>query len=293
VHLEGADLDLHRVALGPDHGGVERLVHVDLRHRDEILEAARHRLPQGVDHPEGAVAVPHGLRDHAHRGEIVDLVELAPALVHLLPDRIEVLGPAADARLDAHLPQLLLQEGDHLIDLGLALEAPLGHPPHQLLVGVGVHDAKGEVLQLRLDLRHAEAVGERRVDVQRLLGNLLGLLGRQVAERAHVVEAVGELDHEHADVARHRHHHLAEVLRLPLFPGGEGELADLGHPVHQLGDVRAELASEVVLGGLGVLEDVVEEASGDGRHIHLEVDEETGDLERMREIGLTGGALLA
>jgi hypothetical protein len=107
------------------------------------------------------------------------------------------------------------------------------------------------------------------------------------------VEAVGELDHEHADVARHRHHHLAEVLGLPLLARGERELADLGHPVDQLGDVDAELPGEIVLGGLGVLEDVVEEPRGHRRHVHLEVDEEAGDFEGMRQIGLAGGALLA
>ena len=41
VHLLGADLDLQRLALGPDHRRVQRLVHVGLRHRDEVLEAAR------------------------------------------------------------------------------------------------------------------------------------------------------------------------------------------------------------------------------------------------------------
>ena len=41
VHLARADLDLERQPLGPDHRRVQRLVHVELRHRDEVLEAAR------------------------------------------------------------------------------------------------------------------------------------------------------------------------------------------------------------------------------------------------------------
>jgi hypothetical protein len=125
-------------------------------------------------------------------------------------------------------------------------------------------------------------VGERGVDVEGLLGDLLGLLPRQVVERPHVVEAIGELDHEHADVARHRHHHLAEVLGLALLARGKGQLPDLGDPVHQLGDLGPELSLEVVLGGMGVLQDVVEEAGGDGGHVHLEVDEEAGDLQGVR-----------
>ena len=66
------------------------------------------------------------------------------------------------------------------------------------------------------------------------------LLGRQVAERAHVVGAVGELDQDDADVARHREEHLAEVLGLLLLARGEVDLADLGDAVDQAGDLLAE-----------------------------------------------------
>ena len=106
------------------------------------------------------------------------------------------------------------------------------------------------------------------------------------------MEAIGQLDHQHAQVARHRHQHLAEVLGLPLLARGEGQLADLGHAVDQLGDLLAELAAEILLGGLGVLEDVVQQA---GRHrgdVHLEADEQVGDLERVGEVRLAGGAVL-
>ena len=96
VHVPGADLDFHRVALRPDDRRVQRLVHVDLRHRDEVLEPSGHRLPQRVDDAERTVAVPDGTGDHADGREVVDLVELATLIVHLLPDGVEVLGPPAD-----------------------------------------------------------------------------------------------------------------------------------------------------------------------------------------------------
>jgi hypothetical protein len=56
------------------------------------------------------------------------------------------------------------------------------------------------------------------------------------------------------------------------FPRRERQLADLGDPVDQLGDLAPELALEVGLGGGGVLEHVVEEPRGDRRDVHLEVD---------------------
>ena len=94
VHLAGADLDLQRPPLGPDHRGVQRLVHVELRHRHHVLEAAREGLPEGMDDADGAVAVLHAVDDHAHRRQVVDLVELAALAGHLRVDRVEVLGAA-------------------------------------------------------------------------------------------------------------------------------------------------------------------------------------------------------
>ena len=150
-----------------------------------------------------------------------------------------------------------------------------------------------QVLELGLHVRHAEPVRQRRVNVERLLRDLPPLVRRQEVQRAHVVEAVGELDHDDAQVARHRDQHLAEVLRLAFFARGERELTELGDAIHELGDLLAELLLELGLRRVRVLQDVVEEA---GRHrgdVHLEVDEEVGDLERVREIRLAGGPLLA
>ncbi len=204
-----------------------------------------------------------------------------------------MLGPAGDLGLDADLPELVLEERDQRIDLGLALEPALGHAAHQFQVVLGLHHPERQVLELGLDLGHAEPVGEGGVDVKRLLGDLLGLFGRQVVERAHVVQAVRELDHQDPKVVGHGHDHLAEVLRLPLLARGEGELADLGDAVDELGDLRPEFPRQVVLGGPGILEDVVQEPRRDRGHVHLEVHEEPGDLQRMGEVGLAGGALLS
>ena len=204
-----------------------------------------------------------------------------------------MLRPAGDLGLDTDLSELVLEESDQRVDLGLALEPALGHAAHELQVVLGLHHPERQVFELGLDLGHAEPVRERGVDVEGLLGDLLGFLGRQVVERAHVVQAVGELDHQDTQVVGHGHDHLPEILRLPLLARGEGKLADLGHAVHELGDLRPEFPRQVVLGGLGILEDVMEEAGSDGGNVHLEVHEEAGDFERVGQVGLAGGALLA
>ena len=173
VHLPRANLDLERLALGPDHGRVERAVEVELGHCDVVLEAARHRLPEGVHDAEHRVAVAlplaaRVLHDHPHRGEVVDLVELLAALDHLLVDRIEVLGAAEDLGADAGLLELARQNLARLRDVGLALGALLSHHRRDLLVLARVERLEREVLELPLHLLDAEPVGERRVDLEGL-----------------------------------------------------------------------------------------------------------------------------
>ena len=100
-----------------------------------------------------------------------------------------------------------------------------------------------EVLQLEVERVEAEAVGDRRVDVERLARDALALRRRHRVERAHVVQAVGELDQDDAHVARHREQHLAEVLRLRVLARRELDLVELGHAVDQLGHRLAERRS--------------------------------------------------
>ena len=92
MHLDGAHLNLERLAVRADNRRMQRLVPVRLRHSNVVLEATRHRLPQGVDYADRAVAISIRVDQHAHRREIVDLVELFTPARHLLVDRIEVLG---------------------------------------------------------------------------------------------------------------------------------------------------------------------------------------------------------
>src|SRR5439155_22588023 len=95
VHLARADLDLERSSLRTDDGRVQRAVAVELRHGDVVLEPTGHRPPQGMDQAEGAVAVARSfvagpLHGHTHRRQVVDLVELATLLRHLVVDGVEM-----------------------------------------------------------------------------------------------------------------------------------------------------------------------------------------------------------
>ena len=139
---------------------------------------------------------------------------------------------------------------------------------------------------------HAHAAGERRVDVERLLRGAAARLRRPMRQRAHIVQAVGELDQQHAHVVGDGEQKLAQVLGLLRLLGDEVELLQLGQALDQRADVGAEQAVDLGAGGVGILDGVVQERRGDGRVVELEIGEDRGDLERVREVRIAGGAHL-
>ena len=245
-----------------------------------------------MDDADRAVAVLDGIDEDTDAGEVEDLVELLAAAAHLHVDGVEVLDAAVDIGLDARALERLVQELRRFVDVVLAIGAPLRHPSLDLLVLARVQRGEGEVLELPLEVVDAETMRQRRVDLERLLGLLDLLLLAQIAERVHVVQAVAELDEDDADVRRHGDDHLAIVLGLLLLLGGEVHLRELRDPVHEHGDLVAELVFDPVQRGAGVLDDVVKEGRGDRHRVQHELGSVQGSAHRMVDIVLAALAAL-
>ena len=120
----------------------------------------------------------------------------------------------------------------------------------------------------------------------------LAPLGTQVAQRAHVVHAVGQLDHDDADVLHHGQQHFAEALRLPVLGRKEIELAQLGDAVHAARHFLAELLAHLFDGDAGVFHHVVQQPGLHGDEVHAHVGEDMGHHERVDHVGLAGIARL-
>ena len=225
LHFLGADLHLDGHAVGTEQAGVQGLVAVGLGNGQVILEAPGDRLVEVVHDPEHAVAVVHRVGQDAHAEDIGQLVEAEPLLLHLAVDTVDVLGavldlgldidllePVADGRLDG-LEDLLAVADDFATGL---LQRAIAHRPGM------THRQVQQLVAHRID---AETVGDGRVDVHGLARDAAPLLGADRAEGAHVVQPVGELDQDDADILDHRQHHLAEVFRLLLGAGVETEVS--------------------------------------------------------------------
>ncbi len=110
--------------------------------------------------------------------------------------------------------QLALQLRAQVLHVAFALDTLFVEQARDLLVGFRLQEAEGQVFHLPLDLPDAQAVGQRREHLQRLARQRHrgGLPARRaVAQR---LQARGQPQHHHAQVARERQQHLAHVLGL-------------------------------------------------------------------------------
>ena len=143
-----------------------------------------------------------------------------------------------------------------------------------------------QAFQLLAHFVHAYAAGERRIDIERLLGDAAARLRLHVLERAHIVQPVGELDQQHPYVLGDRQQEFAQVLRLLGFTRHQVEPLQLGEAFHQVPDVGAEQMVDLGAGGLGILDRIMQQRRRDGGVVELVLGKDRGDFERMGDIGV-------
>ena len=136
-------------------------------------------------------------------------------------------------------------------------------------------------------------MGDGGVDLHGFQGLLLLLGGGLVLHGAHVVEPVGNFDEDDPDVLAHGDEHFPEVLHLLVLFGGvldPGQLADALHQVRHGG--RGELG-HVLIGGGGVLNDIVEQRRLDRLGVQMQfLRHDLGHGQGVGDIGLAAFAAL-
>ena len=188
-----------------------------------------------MDDAERGVAVLHLVDQDAHRADVVERFDPRLLAAHLVPDAVDVLGAAPHLGLHAGGGELALERRLNVLDVVLAVEAPLVEQPRDALIGLGLECAQGKIFELPFELPNAQAVGQRREQIQRLARGLRRRVGRRIVaadEEAQRLRALGELDQHDADVLDHRQQHLAQVFRLQIaiFLGDDaGRCANRAH----------------------------------------------------------------
>ena len=186
-------------------------------------------------------------------------------VLHLAPYRIRCLDACLDGVVDAHAVQLLADGACEILEEALAVFPRLGQLFDDLLVFFRMFIPEAQVFEFFLDFVKPEPVGQRGVNIERFARNLILFVGRLRTEGAHVVQAVGNLDEDDADVIAHGEQELFERLRLGGSLVAEDAARNLGQPVNNLRDFRAEDVGDVFHRVVGVFHHIVQERGANGR----------------------------
>ncbi|MND94056.1 hypothetical protein D3C80_862600 [compost metagenome] len=187
---------------------------------------------------------------------------------------------------DARLAKDRLDFARHALDGAAVLQLQRFQTALDGDTGRRVQVFERQFLQLGGDGVDADRSAQRGIDLQRLAADAFALLRLDVLEGAHVVQAVGQLDQQDPHVLGNGQDELAQVLGLTRVLGLKLQPRQLGHALDQDGDLFAEHGGDVVAGGRGVLDHVMQQGGDDGRRIQLVVGQDSRDLDRMGEIGI-------
>ena len=152
-----------------------------------------------------------------HDTETEDVGQLFEAdgfALHLGPDRKRLLAPAIDMRRDAVLLEIARQLAFDFADQIAVAIGQRAKPLHHHRMRLRIEHAERQILEFFAHLLHAHAARKRRIDVEGFLGDATARGRRHELERAHVVQAIGQLDQKDANVIGDRQQELAQVLGL-------------------------------------------------------------------------------
>ena len=206
VHSFGSDLDFYPFVLRSQHGGVQTLVSVALRHAEPVAHTLWVRLihvcDQGECLPAQHVFLLSWCVDDDSDGEkVIYTLEGALLLLHLLPDGVDALGASLHVIFQSGSIQFLLDRLDESGDIGIArslggIQLLLNH-----IVGIVLQILQAQVFQLALQFVETQLVGEWGIEVAGFLAHLvLCLLLFGITDLSHHVHAVGNHDEDYAHV---------------------------------------------------------------------------------------------
>ena len=187
----------------------------------------------------------------------------------------------------------LLQRRDDAADQRLPLLAQEGQPGDDGFPRIGMELPERQILELVLPGVDADALRQRGIDFQRFQRDTPALvLAFDKMQRAHIVQPVGQLHQQDADILRHRQHQLAEILRLLGLVGLQLDAGQLGHAIDEARDLLAEQLLDIRQRRVGILDGVMQQGGDDGIAVQLQVGQDTGNFDGVGEIGIARGALL-
>ena len=286
VHLKSTDLNFQRLPVMVQHGGMQRLVHIGFRHGNVVLYAPRNRAPQAVHNAQRAIAVRNGINQHADGKQIVNFAELFMVALHFFVNAVKILRAALNFALNVLLVQMLFNFRHCLVNHGFPFAALYFNLFHKVVINFRLHITEGQILKLPLNGVNAEAVCQRRVNFHCFARDGLLLMHRHILHGTHVVQAVGQLNHNNAYVLGHGQKHFAVVFNLLVLFADVFDFAELGNAVNKVRHLHAEHFLQLVKRGFGIFNNVMQKSCGKRGFVHLQLCQYRGHAQRMNNIRL-------
>ena len=123
--------------------------------------------------------------------------------LHLAPDGIHRLDTIFNLVADIQIDQGVFQRLDKLLEQFLTIGGSVFQFAGNFFVFLRMFVLETEVFQLRFDTVQAQTMRQRRVEIKRFAGNLVTFLRRLSVQGTHIVQTVGHLDENHADIFCH------------------------------------------------------------------------------------------
>ena len=294
VHFPRPDLYLKGNAVAPDDSRVQGAVHIGFGDGNVILEAPRNRLEHLMDDTQHGIALHLGIHDDTHGVKVINLVKALVLVEHLAVYAVHRLDASLQREVDMVFHQLVVYHAADALDEVQVLPVLFLNVLLHLRVADGVKVLQTEIFQLLLDLLHTEPVCKRSINLHGFQRGQTLFFLRLCVQRAHIVQAVTELDEDDTHVPRHGKQHLAQVLNVRLLLVRHLKHHHLGNTVHQRGNLRSEALGDFLRVGLlaAVLHRVVKQGGADGICIQLQPRHDFRHCYGVRDVCLPAGAPL-
>src|SRR3989344_1068266 len=236
----GADLDLYCASIAGVHGRMDGLIAVGFWEGDVVLDLARHRPPMPMDDAERGVTVGDSRDNDAEGKDVIYLGDVPVFAFEFAEEAVNAFYARLGAE-NAHagFSKLAFRILRQFLEAFLVLVLALLEEVERLFVFVRIGERERGVFELRLHDAHAEPVGDRRINFQRLHRDAFSLMFWHVFQGLRVMQTVHELDDEDADVFCGRGEEFAQGFRMPLHPA-IAKRTEFGHSPYEGKHIGAE-----------------------------------------------------
>ncbi len=156
-----------------------------------------------------------------------------------------------------------------------------------------VHGVKTAIFKFNSQVIHAQSVRNGGINFQCFFGDPSSFFRFECFQGAHVVQAVGQLHDDDANVLSHGQSHLLEVLSLFFGGGFKFELREFADAVHQFGNGLAKLVRQGALADTRIFNHIVQHGGHQALMIHVHVGQVLGHFQGVCDVGLATAAFLA